>query len=484
MNIPVLIGIELHARLNTRAKLFCRCANDATLPPNSAVCPVCLGLPGTLPALNEGALRKAMLVGHALNARIHSESYFCRKNYHYPDLPKGYQITQYPDALCTEGRLEFTGENGSGQQLRILRVHVEEDAAKLLHGRDEVLVDFNRSGVPLVEIVSAPELHTPEDAVAAVRELRRLLIWLDVCDGAMEMGSLRCDVNVSLDIGDPYNGKTEIKNLNSFAAIDRALRWEIDRLAASSPHRGSVESITLHWDDALGSGTVMRGKEGIGDYRYVREPDLPALRIDDAEVHRVRDMLPELPRARAARFHIEYGVPPRDCTVLCEQRAVAEYFEDVLHHARHRQPLMARQACAWITGELRHAQRERAMPETAFPIAAQRLANLLDLLHDECVSSTAARHVLNYMMEHGTDAETALEFLHLRQISDEAIIDEYIRDVLRTHASQARAAAGGDARLLPFLMGNLLRAGAQRLHPGKCAERLRLALAALAQEGE
>jgi aspartyl-tRNA(Asn)/glutamyl-tRNA(Gln) amidotransferase subunit B len=454
------------------------------LPANTAVCPVCLGLPGALPAANEAALGKAMLVGHALDAQIHPVSHFSRKNYHYPDLPKGYQITQYPDALCTEGRLAYSGEDGREQQLRIVRIHVEEDAAKLLHEGDAVLVDFNRSGVPLVEIVSAPELRTPAEAVAAVRELRRLLVWIDVCDGAMEMGSLRCDVNVSLDVGDPDNGKTEIKNLNSFAAIDRALHWEIHRRAAAFPHRGSAENITLHWDEALGSGTVMRGKEGVGDYRYVREPDLPALRIDQVEITRMRDMLSELPRARAARIHTEYGLPPQDCALLCERWTVAEYFEHVLHHARHRHPRVARYACSWITGEMRHAQRARSISDAAFPIPAQQLASLLDLLHEECVSSTAARQVLTYMMEHDTDAGTALDLLHLRQIVDETIIDEHIRTVLRSHNVQARAAASGETRLVPFLMGHILRAGAQRLHPGKCAERLRLALAALASEEE
>src|SRR5215470_10645305 len=397
-----VIGLEVHAQLLTRSKMFCSCPVTVGAPANSATCPVCLGFPGTLPSLNRHAVTLAMRLAVAVGATIHHDSRFARKNYFYPDLPKGYQISQYDRPISTGGSIEIDTPEGP-KAIRLVRIHLEEDAGKLLHDTpyDDVpgtvsLVDWNRCGVPLLEIVSEPDIRSPEEAAAYLTELRRLLRYTGVSDADMEKGNLRCDANVSVRMSEdaPFGTRVEIKNLNSIRFVAKAIEHETERQAAALARGEKIVMETRLYDAAAGRTVSMRGKEEAHDYRYFPEPDLGALIVDDAWIAEAADGLPELPRVRRARLVAEYGIPPAEAETITSARELADYFEQT---ARESSPALA---AHWVTGEvLRWMKERKTSPEEAlsFRVTPARLAGLLSLLDDGKISAASAKEIFAAM---------------------------------------------------------------------------------------
>src|SRR6059036_2394776 len=394
MAFEPVIGLEIHAQLNTRTKIFCGCSTAFGAPPNSQVCPVCLGLPGALPVLNRAAVDYGIRAGLALGCRINPTSIFARKNYFYPDLPKGYQISQYERPLALRGSLEFTVA-GQAKRVGITRVHMEEDAGKSLHegfpdSDRKTYLDFNRSGVPLIEIVTEPDMRSAAEAAEFFTRLRAILVWLGVNDGNMEEGSLRCDANVSVrPVGqERFGTKAEVKNVNSFKYLQKALEYEIGRQIEVLRGGGRVTQETRLFDSATGRTFSMRSKEEAHDYRYFPEPDLPPLVVSEARLAAVRETMPELPEARRKRFVAAYAIPDYDAGVLTQSAALADYFEKTAAAAGN-----AKAASNWIMGELLRTMKERGVAIDEVPLAPDALAGLIKVIDRGTISSSTAKDV-------------------------------------------------------------------------------------------
>jgi len=472
MNFEPDIGLEVHAHLATASKIFCGCHAAFGARANSHTCPVCLGLPGALPVLNRRAVEFALRLILAVGGRIQEASIFARKNYFYPDLPKGYQISQFERPLGLGGSFSYTCL-GRACHLSLARIHLEEDAGKLLHASGVTLVDLNRAGVPLVEIVTEPSLHSPEAASACLQDLRQLLRYLQICDGNMEEGSLRCDANVSVrpSDSDRLGTKTELKNMNSFKAVERAVRFEIDRQINVLSHGGRVERQTLLWDEQTGKAQVMRGKEESLDYRYFPEPDLVPLRVDAAWQDRVRRDLPELPSARRARFVESYGLPEYDARVLTADGELADYFERVVETCRK-----PKAAANWIMGEvLRHlADGHTEIGE--FGVGPQKLGALILAVEHGDVSGKAAKDVLRKMTETGAGVQDAIRELGLAQMSNEAQLAAVVEQVLAREAESVAEYRAGKTRVFGYLVGKVMQATAGQANPRTVNELLRARL--------
>ena len=454
-----VIGLEVHAQLTTATKLFCACAADFGGEPNSRCCPVCLGLPGALPVLNRRAVELALRVALATGCRIAPLSRFARKHYFYPDLPKGYQITQYEEPLATGGHLDFT-EAGRPQRLRIRRIHIEEDAGKSLHGAGGTRVDLNRAGVPLVEIVSEPDLREPAAAHEFLLRLRQLLVALGVCDGSMEEGSLRCDANVSLRRpgASALGVKTELKNLNSFRGVEAALKAEIARQAALLDAGGAVEPQTLLWDPATRRARPMRGKEETQDYRYLPEPDLPPLLVAEVWLASVHGALPELPAARRARFEQAFGLPAYDADVLTSEPDIADYFEQLAGALGD-----AKLAANWVMGEvLRRVAAGQSL--AAFPVAPPALADLLARVRAGELSNSAAKSVFERMVAEGGAAADWIARLDLR-LADDSGLAEQVEALLAASPRELARYRAGEAKLFGWFVGQLMAATGGRADP-------------------
>ncbi len=471
------VGLEVHAQLNTRSKLFCACRTDFGGAPNSQTCPVCLGLPGALPVLNAAAVICALRVGVALGGRIARRSAFARKNYFYPDVPKNYQITQYDQPLVTGGWLEIaTGDEP--RQVAIARMHLEEDAGKLLHDYDEpprTRVDYNRAGVPLLEIVTAPELHTGAEARDCVQQLRQILLYLDVCDGNLQEGSLRCDANVSIHrpqddpIGRrPTSAKVEIKNLNSFRAIQQAVDHEIARQQGLLARGRRIEQQTRGWDANAGRTVFLRTKEWAHDYRYFPEPDLPPLVIDEAELVAVRSSLPELPAARVARFLQEYSLPAAKAAILTETPELADYFEATTRTLGEAGP-----AAHWIVTELLAVLNAQGISLADFTVSPEDLAGLLALVREETISGKIAKAVFAEMVTSGQPAREIVQREGWEQTQVPEVIDGAVREVLDRHPDAVQAYLAGKERVFTFLVGQVMQATGGRAHPGLTRQILR-----------
>jgi aspartyl-tRNA(Asn)/glutamyl-tRNA(Gln) amidotransferase subunit B len=474
----MVVGLEVHAQLKTRSKAFCNCSTQFGAAPNTNVCPVCLALPGALPVLNERAVELATRAALAVNCTVNPVSVFARKNYFYPDLPKGYQISQYERPLATAGTIEYTVAAGRTTRVGITRVHMEEDAGKSLHegfadSARKTYVDYNRSGVPLVEIVTEPDLRSASDAAEFFTRLRAILVWLGVNDGNMEEGSLRCDANVSVrPAGTATLGtKAEVKNLNSFRFLQKALEYEIARQidAVSQGHR--VVQETRLFDAAAGRTASMRSKEEAHDYRYFPEPDLPPLVVDAARIDRIRLAMPELPETRRRRFVDEYALPGYDAGQLTESRALAEYFEAAVSAGAP-----AKAASNWIMGELARQLKERGRDIASVPVSASRLARLLTLIEKGTISGSIAKDVLDDMFATGRPAEEIVATEGLTQIDDEAQIVDLIASVLATHSDAVRQYRGGKTTTFGFLVGQVMKATAGKANPGRVNELLKRAL--------
>jgi aspartyl-tRNA(Asn)/glutamyl-tRNA(Gln) amidotransferase subunit B len=462
-----VIGLEVHAQLLTRSKIFCQCPVTVGAPPNEATCPVCLGFPGTLPVLNRHAVTLALRLALAVGADTHDVSIFARKNYFYPDLPKGYQISQYDRPFSTGGAIVIDTPAGE-KTVRLVRIHLEEDAGKLLHDTpfDDVpasvsLVDWNRAGVPLVEIVSEPEIRSPEEAASYLTELRRLLRYTDVSDGDMEKGNLRCDANVSIRASEdaPLSTRVEIKNLNSIRFVARALEHEIARQTAVVEGGGKVVLETRLWDAAAGRTVAMRGKEEAHDYRYFPEPDLGPLVVDEAWKAEAAKGLPELPRARRKRFIEQYGIAPADAETLVSARELADYFETT---AKAAPPKLT---ANWVTGEvLRWMKEKKVSPEDAgsFPVTPARLAGLLGLLDKGEISAASAKEVLAEMVSSGGEAAAIVAQKGLGKIGGSAELDALAAEIVAANPSQVALYRSGKTQTFGWFVGQVMQRTAKR----------------------
>ncbi|MGZ8869385.1 MAG: Asp-tRNA(Asn)/Glu-tRNA(Gln) amidotransferase subunit GatB, partial [Thermoanaerobaculia bacterium] len=408
MSWEVVIGLEVHARLLTASKLFCGCPTAFGAPPNTNVCPVCLGYPGALPAINRRAVELAVRMGLATGSEIHPVSIFARKNYFYPDLPKGYQISQFDRPIATGGRIDL-GE----RSILLTRIHIEEDAGKLIHERDRSLVDLNRAGTPLIEIVSEPEVRSASEAVAYFTRLRQILMYTEVCDGNMEEGSLRCDANVSVRRkGEPLGTRAEIKNLNSFRFLSRAIEFETERQIALLESGGKVVQETRLFDPAAGETRAMRSKEEAHDYRYFPDPDLPPLAVPAGLVEETRRSLPSLPAERIRRYQTDFALPYNDADVLTMTRELAEYFEATVAQAGN-----ARSAANWVRNEVLREVNDRKIELRDYRVTPAMLGRLIRMIDSGALGGKAAKEVFEDMSSSGEDAEAIVRRKGLGQVS-------------------------------------------------------------------
>jgi len=475
-----VIGLEIHAQLLTKTKIFCGCSPAFGAAPNTAVCPVCLGLPGALPVLNRRAVDFGIRAALSLGCRINETSVFARKNYFYPDLPKGYQISQYDRPLASEGQLSFARGDGTAVSVRITRVHLEEDAGKSLHhgfadSDRATYLDFNRAGVPLIEIVTEPDLRSAPDAAECFARIRETVVALGVNDGNMEEGSLRCDANVSVrPAGTSALGtKTEVKNVNSFKFLQKALEFEIERQIATLEAGGRITQETRLWDTTRGETVAMRSKEEAHDYRYFPEPDLPPLIVDASWVSSIRADLPELPAARVERFVAAYGLSEYDANVI--GRLIpggAQYFEAVVAAGAP-----AKAAGNWIQGEVRRKLKDLGVDDVAgSAVSAQALADLVGLVESGVLSTSVAKQVFETMWSTGRAAQDIVKAEGLAQIGDEGALAALVREVIDAHPGEVAQARGGKASVLGFLVGQVMKKTGGKANPKLVSELVKRAV--------
>ena len=467
-----VIGLEVHAQMRTRTKAFCGCSAQFGSEPNSNVCPVCLGLPGSLPVLNRELVEFVVRMGLAVNCEVAPRSVFARKNYFYPDLPKGYQISQYEEPICSNGWVEIDLEGGGTKKVGITRIHMEEDAGKSIHDLDaDTLVDVNRCGVPLIEIVSEPDLRTPREAYQYLWRIRQIVTYLGICDGIMEEGSLRCDANVSVrkrgarELGT----KTEVKNMNSYRNVERALAYEISRQIAILSEGGQIVQETLLWDADQSIASPMRSKEEADDYRYFPDPDLVPVVVDDAWITRIRESFVELPGARRDRFVRDLGLPRYDADVLTAEKGVADYFEQTFASLTKSGPEKAAQAKAasnWVMTDVLRVVGEKKIPLEKFPVSPANLAALIGLIRDGTISGLTAKAVFEEMVATGDPPGMIVERRGLAQISDAGAIEVAIADVFREFDQQVQKYLAGNEKVFAFFVGETMKRMKGKGNPG------------------
>jgi aspartyl-tRNA(Asn)/glutamyl-tRNA(Gln) amidotransferase subunit B len=470
-----VIGLEVHTHLLTRSKLFCGCAASFGAGPNENVCPVCMGMPGVLPVLNRDAVELALRMALAAHSEVQHYSVFARKSYFYPDLPKGYQISQYELPLCKGGYIEINNGGGGPRRIRLVRIHMEEDAGKNIHEADSSLVDFNRSGVPLVEIVSEPDLRSAEEAGAYLRELRAILRYLGASEGRMEEGDFRCDVNVSVrSKGSVELGtKTEIKNLNSFRFVEKAIAYEVARQVEILEGGGRIPQETHLWDPVREQTRPMRSKEFANDYRYFPEPDLPPLRLEAELIERVRMSMPELPAQRRDRFQRELELSAYEATILTEDREIADYFESLLRAGLS----SPKTAANWTMTEVLRVMNETGKPlGQAVPPAAET-GVLLRMVQDGTISLNAAKTAFASMCKSGRGATATVAEMGLVQISDEAAIAAACDKVIAAEAGKVAEYRAGRDKLFGFFVGQVMKSMGGKGNPKIVNEVLRQRLA-------
>ncbi|WP_250124516.1 Asp-tRNA(Asn)/Glu-tRNA(Gln) amidotransferase subunit GatB [Chroococcidiopsis sp. CCMEE 29] len=468
-----VIGLETHCQLKTNSKIFCNCSTEFGTPPNTNVCPVCMGYPGVLPVLNQRVLEYAVKAGLALNCEIAAFSKFDRKQYFYPDLPKNYQISQYDLPIAQHGWLEIelvdANNNPIRKKIGITRLHMEEDAGKLVHaGSDRLsgstysLVDFNRTGVPLVEIVSEPDMRSGQEAAEYAQELRRILRYLDVSDGNMQEGSLRCDVNISVrQVGQQEFGtKVEIKNMNSFNAIQRAIEYEIERQIAALEAGERIVMETRLWEEGSQRTISMRSKEGSSDYRYFPEPDLVPIEVSAEQLEKWRNQLPELPAQKRHHYETQLDLSAYDARVLTDERQVAEYFEAAI--AAQANP---KQAANWIMGDIAAYLNNKKLSITEIALKPNTLAELTTLIEDGTISGKIAKDILPELLTQGGSAKELVERKGLTQISDTSALEAIIEQVLQANPQELEQYRNGKTKLIGFFVGQVIKQTGGRADP-------------------
>ena len=453
MDWDIVIGLEVHVQLNTETKAFCSCKVNYGDEPNTNVCPRCLGYPGALPVLNKELVNSAIKLGLATHCSIRSFSKFARKNYFYPDLPKGYQISQYDDPICYEGFVDITVD-GQDKRIGLTRIHMEEDAGKSIHGEDGTLVDLNRCGTPLLEIVSEPDMSSPQEAYAYLTTLKQIVRYTGVSDCNMEEGSMRCDANISIKPkGQKELGtRTELKNMNSFRNVERALIYEAKRQQDVLESGGSIRQQTLLWDEQSGKTKAMRGKEDSHDYRYFPEPDLSPVLVDKTWIEKVRTTLPELPAARKQRFMDTFDFKKEDAETLCSEKEIADYFEATLQHFNNPKLVLN-----WVRNEILRILVDTHTDIMNVPVSPKALAELLTFLDKKDITAQTAKAVLDDMASSGKSAGSIIEEKGLKQISDFSALEELIDNIIANNEANVKRFREGETKLLGFFIGQVMR---------------------------
>ncbi|MBS3779072.1 MAG: Asp-tRNA(Asn)/Glu-tRNA(Gln) amidotransferase subunit GatB [Desulfovermiculus sp.] len=477
MSYEAVIGLEVHAQLNTRSKLFCSCSTGFGQEPNTHVCPVCAGMPGALPVINKKAVEYAAKMALAVQCTVNSDSVFARKNYFYPDLPKGYQISQYESPLAENGRLEIQSEAGE-KAVPIVRIHMEDDAGKSIHsaGENMSFVDLNRTGVPLIEIVSGPDMSSADEAVAYLKGLRSILRYLGICNANLEEGNFRCDANVSVrPRGEPELGtRTELKNLNSFRYVHKALEFEIARQTALLEDGETVVQETRLFDQDKGRTKTMRGKEEAHDYRYFPDPDLVPVALTQEEIRAWRDQLPEMPQAKARRFVQVYSLPLADALLLTQEQDLAEYFE-----AAVAEEVSPKEVSNWMLTEMLRELKEQDLPVSQVPFRPSQLAALLQIIDQGIISHTVGKRIFSDLFRSGQDPKDYVQANNLVQISDHSELDQVIAQVLEENPDEVEAYQGGKTKLLSFFMGQVMKKTKGQANPQKVNSLLKSKLESL-----
>ena len=459
----VVIGLEVHAELSTKTKIFCSCPTSFGAAPNTHTCPICMAMPGTLPVLNEKVVEYAVKAGLATNCEISKDSKNDRKNYFYPDLPKAYQISQFDKPLCNHGYVEIEDDEGNKKKVRLLRIHIEEDAGKLNH--DEFaggsLVDLNRAGVPLIEMVSEPDLRSSGEAERYLRKLKSILEYIEVSDCKMQEGSLRADVNVSVHKpGEPLGTRTEMKNMNSFRSIVRGIEYEIERQIDVIEDGGVVEQETLRWDDVSGKTFPLRDKEDAQDYRYFPDPDLVAIKLSDEYIENIKKTLPELPESRKERYLTEYGLSEKDANIITSSKYLSDLFEQASKICNNPKAVNN-----WIISDISRILNETEMEPIQIPFDSKQLAKLVILIDKGTISSSIAKKVLVEMFEHPRDPEDIIDEKGWVQISDENAIKEVVLKILENNPQSIADYKAGKQKALGFLVGQAMKETRGKANP-------------------
>ncbi len=459
-----VIGLEVHVQLLTDTKTFCGCPNKFGASPNTNVCPVCMGHPGVLPVLNKKVVEFAVLLGLATNCTINEKSIFARKNYFYPDLPKGWQTSQFEEPICEHGSMEITKSDGTKKTLGITRIHMEEDAGKLIHdaGPDS-LVDLNRCGTPLLEIVSEPDMRDAEDAYLYLTKLKQIVTYLGVCDGNMEEGSLRCDANVSIRLkGETELGtKAEVKNMNSFRNVEKAIDVEIERQIDIVEDGGRIIQQTLLWDADNNTVKPMRSKEESHDYRYFPEPDLMPVVVDESWKNEIVKDLPELPEARRNRFISDYSLPEYDAEILTSEKGLADYYEKILEVTKD-----YKSASNWVMGDILKTINEQKIPVEEFSITPENIGKLINLINDGTISNNIAKDIFPDLLESNKDPKVIVEEKNLVQISDTTLIEEFVAKIIEANPQQVEQYLAGKDKVVGFFVGQVMRETKGKANPG------------------
>ena len=462
-DFEAVIGLEVHAELSTKTKIFCSCSTEFGAEPNTHVCPICMALPGALPKLNEKVVEYAVKAGLATNCSIAKDSKNDRKNYFYPDLPKSYQISQYDKPLCNHGYIEIEDDDGNIKKVRILRIQIEEDAGKLNHNEFSggSLVDLNRAGVPLIEIVSEPDIRSSGEADRYLKKLKSILQYIDVSDCKMEEGSFRADVNVSVHKkGEPFGTRHEMKNMNSFKSIQRAINYEIESQISDIENGNEVKQESMRWDDVAGQTFSMRNKEDAQDYRYFPEPDLVAIKLSDEYINKVKEELPELPESRKKRYVDEIGLSEKDANALVSSKAASDMFEKAGKLCNNYKAV-----CNWITSDISRILNEKEEEMDNIPFTAEELAELVELIDNGTISSKIGKKVLEELFENPKSPKKIIEEKGWIQISDENTIKKVVKDVLDNNPQSIADFKAGKDKALGFLVGQAMKETKGKANP-------------------